>query len=585
MCGILACRTNESAIGYLTTGLRRLEYRGYDSVGVAVHTGGGDVTRLRAVGQVDQLEALVRQWAGPRFDGVGIGHTRWATHGQVTTENAHPHVDCSGRISLVHNGIIENADELRAELIDAGHRFATLVDSEVLCHLIEDARCSRSDLRGAVQDALAQVRGTWAIAVIEHGTCDVVVAASGSPMLLAHSALGDFATSDIAAVADWVDTYRVLDDGDVVALSDERSSASIRCEWRGSDVDLGGYPDFTAKEIEEQPEAAARVIDRLGGAIASGDLWRELGLPHVTRLHVIGCGTSLNAGNVIADFVRGVAGIPTTSSVGSEVRDEFAEPGRLCLVMSQSGETADILTALDHGASGGAPLLAVTNNVHSSLARRADAVLACMAGPERGVAATKTFVCQVIAGVAVMISGLVAGGRISASAARQMSDDLMGLPDRLAHAISSCRGSVTTVAEEHRSADGFVFIARGTGIPYAAEGALKLKELTYRWTEHCPAGELKHGPLALVDFGTPVVVVDNGDPKLACNIAEVLARGGDVISIGSSEACFPVLEFPVSPWGPLESVVPMQMLARSLALVLGRDVDKPRNLAKSVTVE
>jgi glucosamine--fructose-6-phosphate aminotransferase (isomerizing) len=348
---------------------------------------------------------------------------------------------------------------------------------------------------------------------------------------------------------------------------------------------LNGYADYMAKEIDEQPAAATRVLDELGGGIANGTLWSNLGLAPFDRLHVIACGTSLNAGHVIRNVVRRLGGLPVAFTVASEAAEEIVEPRTLRLAISQSGETADVLNAVASVGAGEPPLLAITNNPHSTLARRADAVMTCPAGPEIGVAATKTFVCQIIAGVAVMVSALVATGRLSATTASRLVDDLRRLPDQLAAAGTVAKCVVPPIAEELTTASGFIFIARGTGLPYAAEGALKLKELSYRWAEHYPAGELKHGPLALIGAGTPVVVVDNADPKLATNVAEVQARGGRIISIGSTGSTIPVVGHVVTPWGPLESVVPLQILARNLALALGRDVDKPRNLAKSVTVE
>jgi glucosamine--fructose-6-phosphate aminotransferase (isomerizing) len=525
---------------------------------------------------------------------VGIGHTRWATHGPATESNAHPHTDCTGRISLVHNGIIENANALRHALTTSGHRFATTVDSEVVCHLIEDQLKISADLLDAVQAALTPLEGSWALAVLEEQTGRVVVAAQQSPLLIAHTSLGDFAASDIAAVADWVDEFRALEDGEVVELTGNdgwhnRSVGAVaplmaRCVWRSHDADLNGYVDYMAKEIDEQPAAASRVLDELGGGVANGALWSNLGLAPFDRLQVIGCGTSLNAGHVIGNLVRRLGGPPVSFTVASEAAEEVLEPRTLCLAISQSGETADVLYALA-SRKADAPVLALTNNPHSTLARRADAFITCAAGPEIGVAATKTFVCQVIAGAALVISALVATKRLSTASASQLVDDLWCLPDQLAAAGTVAKCLVPPIAEELGAATGFVFIARGSGLPYAAEGALKLKELTYRWAEHYPAGELKHGPLALIGTGTPVVVVDNGDPKLATNVAEVEARGGRIISIGPSGSTIPVLDNPVAPWGPLGSVIPMQILARTLGLALGWDVDKPRNLAKSVTVE
>jgi len=595
MCGIIACRTNQPAIDYLTVALRRLEYRGYDSVGVALQTASGEIARLRAVGRVAALDGLLRQWTGAPFNGLGIGHTRWATHGSVTEANAHPHADCTGRIFVVHNGIVENALDLRRELTRAGHRFATSVDSEVLSHLIEHELRRAGDLVEAVQSALTRVHGSWALAVLEQGTGRIVVAAHGSPLLVARSHHGDFAASDIAAIADWTEEFRVLNDGDIVELVDGGrwvrggiDSAPVtvgRCAWRGRDADLNGYSDFMAKEIDEQPAAACRVIDELAGSVTSGTLWKDRGLASFERLRVIGCGTSLNAGHVVGNLVRRLGGIPVTCTIASEAGEDIPDAGQLCLAISQSGETADVLHAVETDAIAGAPLVVLTNNPHSSLARRADAVLSCDAGPEIGVAATKTFICQIIAGAALMISALVATSRVDAHTALRLTDDLRRLPEQIAAALRIAKCDIPPLAEELQDCGGFIFIARGSGLPYAAEGALKLKELTYRWAEHYPAGELKHGPLALISNGTPVVVVDNGNPKIATNIAEITARGGRVITIGSAGSTVNVVGSPDAPWGPLESTVPLQILARTMTLALGHDVDKPRNLAKSVTVE
>jgi glucosamine--fructose-6-phosphate aminotransferase (isomerizing) len=595
MCGIIACRTSGPAIEYLRVALRRLEYRGYDSVGVAVRTNDGGVVRFRTIDRIGALDRQVHDWSGPELDGLGIGHTRWATHGSVTESNAHPLADCTGQINVVHNGVIENADALRDVLTAAGHRFTSHVDSEVLCHLIEDQWRLHGDLFEAVETALEVVEGSWGIAVLAEATGQLVVAANGSPLLVARTSDGVFATSDISAIADWVDEFQVLADGDVVDLTGtdrwrNRGRAAvpdvaIRCTAQAQDGRLDGYTDYMAKEIDQQPEVVARLLDGMGSGIANGKLWNDLGLMPFDRLHVIGCGTSLNAGQVIGGLVRRVGMVPVTSSVASEVGDAVVEPHTLCLAISQSGETADVLQAVQTHWPASAQLLALVNNPHSTLARRTDAVVPCGAGMEVGVAATKTFVCQIVAGIAVMISALVARGRISPLVAGVLADELRRLPDQLSAANTVAKCLMPQIAEEFATADGFVFIARGSGLPYAAEGALKLKELAYRWAEHYPAGELKHGPLALITSGTPVVAIDNGDPKLAANVAEIQARGGHVITIGSAGTTVPAVERLDTPWGPLAATVPLQVLARTLALALGRDVDKPRNLAKSVTVE
>lgn len=595
MCGIIACRTSSPAIDYLRVALRRLEYRGYDSVGVAVRTTAGDVIRLRTVDRIGALDRQVRDWSGPELDGLGIGHTRWATHGSVTEGNAHPLADCTGRINVVHNGVIENSDELRRRLVESGHGFASDVDSEVLCHLIEDQWRIHGDLFEAVEKALEVVEGTWGLAVLAEGTGQLVVAANGSPLMVARTGDGDFATSDIAAIADWVEDFRVLTDGDVVDLTgsgrwrnrgvDAAPKVSIRCTAQANDGELNGYTDFMAKEIDQQPEVIARLLDGVGDRIADGSLWGDLGLMPFDRLHVIGCGTSLNAGHVIGRMVRRIGGVPVTASVASETGDEIIEPHTLCLAISQSGETADVLQAVQNRWANPPQLLGLTNNEHSTLARRMDAVMPCGAGMEVGVAATKTFVCQVVAGAAVMISALVARRRLSEREARNLVDDLYRIPEQLSSASTIAKCVVPELSESLFTATGFIFIGRGTGLPYAAEGALKLKELAYRWAEHYPAGELKHGPLALIAEGTPVVVIDNADPKLSANVAEIRARGGHVITIGDVGATVPAVSGLDAQWGPLAATIPLQILARTLALALGRDVDKPRNLAKSVTVE
>lgn len=596
MCGVVACKMESSpATEYLLGALRKLEYRGYDSVGIAIQTSSGEIARLRTIERIDALDDLARSWGGPSFGSAGIGHTRWATHGCVSEANAHPHADCTGRISLVHNGIVRNADELRCELIEAGHQFDSDVDSEVLSHLVEDEWRPDVDLVDAVRSALSRVDGTWGLAVFERDTSRIVVAAHRSPILLARSNHGAFAASDIAAIAEWVQEFRALDDGEVVELTSTdvdddplalAAAAGLRpCTWRAADVDLGSYTDYMAKEIDEQPAAVARLLDAIVGRIADGGLWTDLGLPDFTRMHVIGCGTSLNAGQVIANVLRDLGGIPAVCTVGSEAGREIAQGDALCLVLSQSGETADVLSALECPALTGLPRLALTNQAHSTLARQADAVVSCAAGPEIGVAATKTFVCQIVAGTAVMISALAAMDRIPASRARSLTEGLRRLPDELAAACATAKCLLPPVAEELTSATGFVFVSRGTGLPYAAEGALKLKELTYLWAEHYPAGELKHGPLALIGPGTPVVAIDSADPRLHTNLCEIRARGGHVLTVGGPGSTVPVVGDPGAPWGPLAASVPLQILSRTLALALRRDVDKPRNLAKSVTVE
>jgi len=600
MCGIVACLTEQPAVSYLLAGLSKLEYRGYDSAGVSVLTDRSCAV-IRSVDRVSGLSEQVSSWDGDPLGRAGIGHTRWATHGNVSESNAHPHRDCSGRVTVVHNGIIENAVELREVLVARGHHFSSDVDSEVVCHLIEDALDDDRDLVGAVRSATARLSGSWALAVMDATTGRVVGTAHGSPLLFATSPHGSFLASDASALTEWIDDYQALRDGDIVDLDtgawnsadDTASAPPVWVVDRGADESvMSGYTDFMQKEIEEQPQVAARIIDELAAASASGALWHDLGNLPFSRLAVIGCGTSLNAGKVVAQAFGRLGGIPHQALIASECTDTL-ERDTLVLAFSQSGETADILRAIDNVAVFGMPIVAMTNNEHSTLARRSDSVVLCRAGQEIGVAATKTFTAQVITGVCIALSALVARGTIDRATASRLADDLRHLPDLLAQSIAVSQDVIPPLIESLLDSSGYLFLGRGSGVVYADEGALKLKELTYRWAESYPAGELKHGPLALVEEGTPVIVVDNDDPRLPANISEVEARGGRVIRIGRSGSTIPALGMSIDRplagglelWGPLEAVIPLQILARELALGLGRDVDKPRNLAKSVTVD
>jgi glutamine---fructose-6-phosphate transaminase (isomerizing) len=594
MCGIVACHRSSKAIDFLLTGLGRLEYRGYDSAGVALadHSSGALHLR-RVVGRVESLRQRVAGEALPPGSGLGIGHTRWATHGAVTETNAHPHHDCKGDVAVVHNGIIENAEELRAKLEMRGHRFASDVDSEVIAHLIEEACTQGNNLAVAVRTATNQLEGSWALAVLARGSDRLVIAANRSPLVLAKADDGWYAASDVGALLERSREIRVLADGDVVEVNHVSSWTDaggrpvpprpiLRADWTVSDVELGPFRDFMEKEIHEQPTVAARLLDHLLPLAADGELWRRLDLPSFERVRLVACGTSLHAAAITARVLRSVGRFPTELVVASE-HEEALEPGALTLAFSQSGETADVLAAVRRY---GGPVLAITNTPHSSLARLADAMIDCMAGPEIGVAASKTFTAQVLAGAVVAIGAASAAGRVSKVDTQSLLGTLAGMPDRLERAHHLSTPIAQVVAELVAEASGFLLVSRGSGLPYAAEGALKLKELTYRWAEAYPAGELKHGPIALLDRGTPVFVLEGGDAaKLEANVAEMRARGARVLRIGwGEEGMFPVACVP-GPWGPLEAVIALQHVARALAIRLGRDVDKPRNLAKSVTVE
>jgi glucosamine--fructose-6-phosphate aminotransferase (isomerizing) len=601
MCGIVACRTTGSAPGYLCGALEALEYRGYDSVGIALQTADGGVLRLRSTHRVAELVERMATQSIPELTGVGIGHTRWATHGGVSERNAHPHTDCTGSVFVVHNGIVENCEELRAQLRAAGHEFSSDVDSEVIAHLVEDELASGVDLADALSHTIDRCEGSGAIVVLHSHSGRIVGASRHAPLVVAASPDGSFLASDIGAFGSLVASFQVLRDGDVVELANPVRWSGVHSsqpeivahEWTGNELGLHGYPDHMAKEIDEQPELAGRILDKVGSTATSGALWRSLQLPRFDRVAIVGCGTSLNAGGIIAAAFRRFGVMPAETIIASEAADAVLGPRTLVIAMSQSGETADILHALDGVNFAGVPVLAITNNPHSSLARRADAIVECNAGHEVGVAATKTFVAQVLTGVAVAISALQELGSVDRARGESIFDDLRRMPDLLAQSLTVSKQVVPQLAGQLVDSAGVIFLGRGAGVVYAAEGALKLKELTYRWAQHYPAGELKHGPLALVEEGTPVIVIDSGGPKIAGNIAEVAARGARVITIGGSGSSIPALGHsllaPVDngfqPCGPLECVIPMQVLARELALLLGKDVDKPRNLAKSVTVE
>jgi glucosamine--fructose-6-phosphate aminotransferase (isomerizing) len=600
VCGIVASRRKSGTLDFLLTALRRLEYRGYDSAGVAICAGEGRLRVERSSGRVADLEnrcgeaSAWPQVQSPDGTEVGLGHTRWATHGGPTDENAHPHRDCRGRVAVVHNGIIENAEALRGDLLLAGHLLQTEVDTEVVAHLVEDELATGASLPAAMLTVRGALQGSWALAVLDATSGSLVVTASGSPLLIGSGAQGDHVASDAGALAGWVERITVLEDGDLVELGPEvrwwdaqgRGRAPrplVPAQARAADVELCGHTDFMAKEIAEQPSMAARLVGRFMPGL-DGSLWHELGLPEPRRLRFVACGTSLNASAAMARAFRELAGVSTELVIASEAETDDGHDDVLTVAVSQSGETADVLAALQRLRG---PVLAITNNDRSSLARRADASVCCDAGTEVGVAATKTFTAQVLTGSAVALSLAAVGSHLPVAywaAVRAFAE----APGRLEF-VGAVAGSIAgAVAAEFVDAPGFLFLSRGSGVPYAAEGALKLKEITYRWAEALPAGELKHGPLALVTEGTPVVVVEAGDrARLASNISEVRARGGRVLRVAADDgATFPlVTDGPGAPWGPLESAVALQHLARALALELGRDADKPRNLAKSVTVQ
>ena len=605
MCGIVAYCGHGPAVPALMDGLARLEYRGYDSTGVALNPGDGrELTIVRAAGRLSHLITALTVDKEIDFR-IGIGHTRWATHGVPSMANSHPHRDCTGKVAIVHNGTIDNAAALRAELETNGHLVATEVDTELIAHLIEaslsDAEPSElaegpDRLVAAVAAAVRRLQGSWALAVTAEAFDCIVVTRHRSPLLVGESENAYMAASDVLGFESGIETIRELNDGDIVSLS----SRAVWIDAHGRQIParaplppfgpvaaptLDGAPDFTSKEIAEQPSAARHVINTIASRLDHGRLLDDLGLPLCGRVRLVACGSSFYAAQVTARVLASIGGIPTRVVIASECMTEVDETDTLTVAFSQSGETADVLTAMDIWPH---PWLAVTNNPQSTLARRADGVLGLGCGPELGVAATKSFTAQVVAGSALAMAICAAHDRISGSELAHLQAQLAAVPDRLAATDEQVARIAATLAEELADQPGWIFVSRGAGMPYASEGALKLKELAYRWVEALPAGELKHGPIALVQDGTPVVVVQaQPAARLAVNVAEVAARGARVITVGGGEdATMPVVATDHEPpWGPLEAVIALQHLARGVTRYLGHDIDRPRNLAKSVTVE
>jgi glutamine---fructose-6-phosphate transaminase (isomerizing) len=608
MCGIVGYVGKREATPILVEGLLRLEYRGYDSAGVAVQNGAGVAVRKLA-GRVGALRALLAR--EPLHGTSGIAHTRWATHGAPTTRNAHPHGDCTGAIALVHNGIVENADVLRAALERAGHRFTTDTDTETLAHLIEDA--SGATLEARVIAALAHVEGTYGLAVLSADDPGKIVAArQGSPVLLG---IGDdelFVASDASAVLEHTRSVVYLDDGDIAVLTpagysvlDRESHVQLRAvadlSWDLTQLELGGHPHFMLKEIMEQPETVratlrGRLLPDAGSARLNG-----LNLPPeecraIQRIVIVACGTSWHAGLVGRDLIEELAGVPVQVEYASEYRYRrlVVGPGTLTLAISQSGETADTLEAMRAARAASARVMGIVNVVGSTIARECEGGIYLHAGPEVGVASTKAFTSQI---VALALLGLYLGRArgLAEERGRELACRLIQLPQLVTRALA-LEPQVRALAERFAQAPNFLYLGRGVNFPAALEGALKLKEISYIHAEGYPAAEMKHGPIALIDAAMPVVFVapqDHVYAKVRSNMQEVKARGGRIIAVtteGSDDLrgfverqlCVPATDPLLS---PVLTTIPLQLLAYHIAVLRGCDVDRPRNLAKSVTVE
>lgn len=591
--------------------LRRLEYRGYDSAGVAV-AGDKDVEVIKAAGKLSVLESQLHDhW---EKTGTAIAHTRWATHGGPTTPNAHPHFSNDGRIALIHNGIIENYQELREELWAEGYQFASETDTETLVHLIDREYHRTENMEQAVRDALKQVRGAYSVAVVStHAPDTLYCAKTASPLILGLGEGENFLASDIPAIMRYTRRVLVLEDGDFATITRDAVSlsqldgtplfrAEFQVTWDEQTAEKGGYPHFMLKEIHEQPRALAdtlrgRITDDGGIRLLELDGFTAEQLAGFTRFQVVACGTAYHAGMVAKRFFESLLRRPVEVTVASEFRygDPIVGTDTLCIVVSQSGETADTLAALREARRRGATIVSVVNVVGSSIARESDATVYTQAGPEIGVASTKAYLTQIAALYLMGLHFATVEGRVSSEILHGYVRDITALPD----AVEAVIGNALLVEElAEKLAERTVFFYLGRGYDYAVslEAALKLKEISYLHAEAYAAGELKHGPLALFEKGVVAVcLVTQPDvfEKMLSNIKEVSARDGTVVAVvpeGESRAdnsADHILRIPaVRPeFSPIVSVVPLQLLAYLIARARGCEIDQPRNLAKSVTVE
>ncbi len=600
MCGISGCVGAGSTGSIVHQGLKNLEYRGYDSVGIALV--GETLTVQKTDGQVNDLPV-------PSQEDVtcGIGHTRWSTHGEPTEANAHPHTDCTGDVAVVHNGIIENYDDLKTDL-QAAHIFESETDTEVIPHLIEEHLADGISLLTAVQRATDRLEGSYAIAVTAAGHDGIVVARQDSPLLLGHSDETTFIGSDATAFIEHTNRVTYLESGDIAHLTEEaytvynsgeRVEREVETiEWDADAAGKGGYDHYMLKEINEQPRALRQAIsgriDELETSVALDLSLPEEYLRSMEELQIVACGTSYHAGLYAAELLETFADVRVSVHIASEYDfDGGRDPWRtLVVAITQSGETADTLSALREATRAGAKTLAVTNTLGSTVTRDADDTVFIRAGPEIGVAATKTFVSQVATATLLTVHLGHARGSLSIDETETLLDALRDLPGAVQQVLDQ-NAVIKRTAREYADSDAFFYIGRRAGVPVALESALKLKEISYDHAEGFPAGELKHGPLALVTPDTPVIAIltEGSNPtKTINNVKEVGSRGAPIIGITSTPDHSAHLEttFEVPSCGPLEPVVgnvALQLFAYHVADAKDRPIDKPRNLAKSVTVE
>ncbi len=609
MCGIIGYVGQNPALPILLEGLKRLEYRGYDSAGMAVLD--GNVKVEKCVGKIAQFENHIENI--PLHGSVGIAHTRWATHGEPTHINAHPHADCTGKIALIHNGIIENYAALKKNLEKRNHTFKSDTDTEVLAHLVEEFY--EGDIEAAVRAALGKVEGTYGLAVVHADEPRRIVGArNGSPLIVG---VGDgeyLLASDVSAILRHTRQVVYLEDQEMVTLSDDGpvfttvqdgdaalSKETTEIEWDLEMIEKGGFKHFMLKEIFEQPSTIRNAFRgrlvwddgdaRLGGLNMAMDELSE-----VRRVVLIGCGTSWHAALLGEYMIEEVARIPVEVEYASEFRyrNPIVEPGTITFVISQSGETIDTLAAMREAKRKGARTLGIVNVVGSTIARESDGGVYIHAGPEIGVASTKAFTSQ--ATVLAILTLLLGRQRnMSTQEGRRLISALEALPGQIEQILAQ-EADLRAIAEAYQHHNNFLYLGRGANFPVALEGALKLKEISYVHAEGYPAAEMKHGPIALIDEHMPVVVIctrDSGYQKIIGNVEEVKARKGRVIAVVTegddeiTQKADHVIRIPetLSLLTPILSVIPLQLLAYHIAVLRGCDVDRPRNLAKSVTVE
>jgi glucosamine--fructose-6-phosphate aminotransferase (isomerizing) len=613
MCGIVGYVGTRSAAELIVSGLTRLEYRGYDSAGLAVMDGGRIEVR-RAVGKIGRLETLLQ--ARPVTGTVGIGHTRWATHGRPSEANAHPHSDCSGSLVVVHNGILENYLSLKERLSAEGHRFRSETDTEVIAHLIEAYRGTGLSLDAAIRASLREIRGAYAIGILDAGAPrQLIVAKHGAGGVV--MGLGDgeiHLASDIPALLPHTRDMTILEDGEMAVITPAEVRITgqdgrvvmrgpTRITWDAKMAEKEGYRHFMLKEIFEQPRAVSetflgRLLPESGSvSLAEAGLDDAEMLSRIRRIVLVACGTSYHAALVGRIMIERLAALPAEVAVASEFRysDLVLGPETLVIAVSQSGETADTMGAVKAVRQRHAPVIAITNVVGSAVARECDGVLYTHAGPEIGVASSKTFTATLTAVYLVALALGRSRGNLTAMDGRKYIEDLLAMPDLMREALT-LDGAVATLARRLVGYKSMLYLGRGLHHPVALEGALKLKEISYIHAEGYPAGEMKHGPIALIDEQMPVVALAPRDPsydRMLGNIEEVRARDGHVIAVchaGDTEIArrvHEVLPVPAAPdlLAPLVNVIPLQLLAYHIAALRGLDVDQPRNLAKSVTVE